>query len=132
MLFCWKRLKQNIFSSKTSVKRTVQFLIENSYFTVGNVLLLYTVDITFRTHPAPFWTNLYFYNCEFKYITHLIRTNKLKDGELHGTFQVIDDLCALNDGGEFDKAFLEIYPTDLELKVEHNGSHSIFLDLRLL
>ena len=26
------------------------------------------------------------------------------------------------------KDFVEIYPTDLELKVEHNGSHATFID----
>ena len=27
------------------------------------------------------------------------------------------------------KDFVEIYPTDLELKVEHNGSHATFIDV---
>ena len=35
----------------------------------------------------------------------------------------------MNDGGEFPKAFLEIYPAELELKVENNGNHATFLDL---
>ena len=35
----------------------------------------------------------------------------------------------LNDDGESGKAFLEIDQTELELKVEHNGSHVTFLDL---
>ena len=35
----------------------------------------------------------------------------------------------MNDVDEFGKAFLEIYPTELELKVEQNGSHATFLDL---
>ena len=34
----------------------------------------------------------------------------------------------LNDDGESGKAFLEIDQTELELKVEHNGSHVTFLD----
>ena len=29
----------------------------------------------------------------------------------------------------WSKEFLEIYPTDLELKVEHNGSHATFIDV---
>ena len=35
----------------------------------------------------------------------------------------------MNDGGEFGKAFLEIQPTELELKVEHNDNYATFLDL---
>lgn len=63
-----------------------------------------------------------------KYITNLI-TNKLWGRRFHCTFRFTDDLCALNDGCKFGKAFLEIYPTDLELKVENNCSHATFLDV---
>ena len=79
--------------------------------------------------PSPFWANLYLYNYEYKYIIALLRTNKLGGRRFHNTFRFIDDLCALNDGCEFGKAFLEKYPTELELNVEHNGSHTTFLDL---
>ena len=44
-------------------------------------------------------------------------------------FWFIDNLCGLNDGGEFGKPFYEIYPTEPELKVEHHRSHPTFLDL---
>ena len=37
----------------------------------------------------------------------------------------------MNDGGEFGKAFLEIQPTELELKVEHNDNNATFLDLNI-
>ena len=47
----------------------------------------------------------------------------------YNTELFIDNLCALNNGGKFGKAFLEIYPAKLELKVEHNGSHATFVDL---
>ena len=47
----------------------------------------------------------------------------------HSISRFIDDLCTFNDCDEFGKAFLELYPTELELKVKHNGSHATFLDL---
>ena len=108
--------------------------MENLYFIVGNVLLLRTVGIPVGIKPAPFWANHYLYesmnpNYESKYITNAIRTDKLRGRQFGSTFQFIVDLCALNDGGEFSKAFLEIYSTELELKVENNGSHATFLDL---
>ena len=34
-------------------------------------------------------------------------------------------------GGEFGNSYKEIYPKELELKLEHNGSHATFLDLDL-
>ena len=43
----------------------------------------------------------------------------------------IDDLNAMNDGGEFERSFKEIYPIELELKKEHGGSSATFLDLQI-
>lgn len=82
--------------------------------------------------PVPFWANLYSHNYESKYITNIIGTNKLRGIQFHSTFWFTDDLSTLYDGGEFGKAFLEIYPTELEFKVEHNGGHAPFLDLAIL
>ena len=35
----------------------------------------------------------------------------------------------MNDSVEFGKTYPEIYPTEIESKVERNGSHATFLDL---
>lgn len=105
------------------------FLIENSYFTVRNILILPTLGILMRIQLALFWGNFYLYNYVSKYITNLIRTNKVRNRRLHSTFRFIEDLGALNDVGEFGRDFYEIYSKELELKMEHNGSHEIFLDL---
>ena len=53
----------------------------------------------------------------------------MKARHFHSTKRFIDDLCALNDGGEFGKVHKDIYPNELELKVEHSGSHASFLNL---
>ena len=79
--------------------------------------------------PAPIWAYLYLNNDEFKNITNLIRTDKLRGRQFHSYFRFIDLLCALNDCGKLGKPFLEIYPTKLELKVEHNSSHATLLDM---
>ena len=34
-----------------------------------------------------------------------------------------------NEGGQFGKDFLEMYPTDLEGNVEYNGTHTTFIDV---
>ena len=91
MAFGRTSLKPIFVISKTSLKRTVQFLTENSYFTVGNVLLLQTVDISMGINSSPLWAKLYLYNWEFKYITNLTRTNKLRGRRFHSSFRFIDD-----------------------------------------
>ena len=90
---------------------------------VSKVLPLPTVGIHMGIDPAAFWANLYLCNFESKCIINLIRTNKLRVSRFHCIFKFIDKIFALNDGGEFVSAFLKIYPTELECKVEHNGSH---------
>ena len=49
--------------------------------------------------------------------------------KFHGCTRFIDDMCCLNDSGEFGKSYNEIYPDDLQLKCEHRGNHATFLDL---
>ena len=62
-------------------------------------------------------------------MTDLISLDELKARHFHSTKIFIDDLCALNDGGEFGKVHKDIYLEELELKVEHSGSHTSFLNL---
>ena len=47
------------------------------------------------------------------------------------TFRFIDDLCAINDDGLFERHHHEIYPPELELKKEHGGERVSFLDLEI-
>ena len=62
MVFGQTSLKPIFVISKTSLKRTAQFLTENSYFTVGIVLLLQTVGISLEINSSPLWAKLYLYN----------------------------------------------------------------------
>ena len=122
-----KRYKQ-YFTNK-SLKATIKNLILNCYFTVGNVVMKQIIGIPMGIDPAPFWANLFLYRYESIYISELIKSDKIKAKKYHGTSRFIDDLCALNDGEEFKNSYKEIYPAELQLKVEHFGDHATFLDL---
>ena len=52
----------------------------------------------------------------------LISSNRVKARYFHFTKHFIYNLYAINDGGEFRKSFLEIYPKKMELKIEHQGN----------
>ena len=41
----------------------------------------------------------------------------------------MDDLIILNDDGEFGREDRNIYPAELELKVEHSGIHATFSNI---
>ena len=62
-------------------------------------------------------------------MSSLIRSNARRAHAFYGCKRYIDDMCCLNDGGEFENSYNLIYPKELELKCEHSGSHATFLDL---
>ena len=53
----------------------------------------------------------------------------VKARHFHSIRRFIDDLCAINDGNEFGRVYRNIYPEELELKLEHSGLHADFLHL---
>ena len=59
----------------------------------------------------------------------LIKEDIARAKKFHGTFRFINDLCALNDGREFQMPYKEIYPKEVVLKLEHSGSHTTFLEI---
>ena len=63
--------------------------------------------------------------------TSLIYFDKIKRKHFHTTKSITDDLCAINDGGEFEKSICEIFPEELRHKVEHQGDHATFLNLEI-
>ena len=87
------------------------------------------IGIPMGIDPAPFWANLFLYTYEEKYVSTTIASDPMKARHFHSTKRFIDDLCAINDGGEFGRVFMNIYPEELELKVEHSGCHASFLNL---
>ena len=115
--------------SKDSLKRAVSRLVTNCYFTVGNCVLRQSIGIPMGIDPAPFWANLYLYFYEETYVSNLIRVDRTKARKFNSTRRFIDDLITINDDGEFGREYRNIYPAELELKVEHSGVHATFLSL---
>ena len=83
--------------SKSAINQAVQFLIENSYFTVGNCILRQSIGIPMGIDPAPFWANLFLYAYESSYMSSLVQTDRAKARLFFLIKRFIDDLCAIND-----------------------------------
>ena len=79
--------------------------------------------------PVPFCANLFSYTYENEYIFELISNDKAKARHFHATKRFIHDLGTLNDGGVFNDVYKDMYPPELQLKVEHCGTHPTFLNL---
>jgi len=117
---------------KTSLKLAINFLLDNCFFRVGNLIFRQVIGIPMGTDPAPFMANLFLYFYENKWATELRKKDLWKARLFSNTFRFIDDLCALNDKGEFEKCCSEIYPPELELKKENLCDQSAsFLDLEI-
>ena len=121
--------KDKRFFTKASLIQAVTFLIKQCYFTVGNLVLKQDIGIPMGIDPAPFWANLFLYFFESKFVQSLISLGSTRAFHFHSVGRFIDDLCAINDREEFLVSYRDIYPPELELKVEHQGTHATFLDL---
>ena len=111
------------------LKEAVKSIVTRCFFAVGNIIMRQTIGIPMGIDPAPFWANLFLYTYEQDYMDYQIHHDKVKARHFHGTQRFIDDLIALNDGGMFGISKDEIYPEELELKIEHSGTRASFLSL---
>ena len=126
----WTKTKhgKNSFT-KSQIKILTSHLIKETYFQIGNLLFKQCIGIPMGIDPAPFWANLHLYSYECSFITGLMSSDKGRAMKFRYATRFIDDECNLNDDGEFGRSFREIYPDNLELKCEHEGTHATFLQL---
>ena len=127
----WSMKKKGVSFSKNTLKTAVRYLIENCFFSVGDRVFKQAIGIPMGIDPAPFWANLFLYTYEESFISSLISSDRVRARHFHAIKRFIDDLIAINDGNEFGKTFKDIYPEELELKVEHSGQHASFLNLHI-
>ena len=120
----WVSLRHasNVTFDKRSLKLAINYLLDNCYFNIGDIVLRQVVGIPMGSDPAPFMANLFLYFYENQYVCDLKKQNLRLACRFSNTFRYIDDLCAIND----------IYPRELELKKENSiGSSATFLDLSI-
>ena len=69
-----------------------------------------SIGIPMGIDPAPFWANLYLYSYEEEFISNLVDSGeKVRARHFHACRRFIDDLCAMNDGGEFGSVGLFLF-----------------------
>ena len=125
----WIREVNNnrICFSKQQMKDAV---LSNCYFTVGPKIFCQIIGIPMGSDPAPFFANLFLYYYESRWMNELKKKDLIGARKLCNIFRFIDDLNAINDAGEFEKHFQDIYPGELELGKENSSNlEASFLDL---
>ena len=96
---------------------------------VGNLLVRQKIGIPMGIDPAPFSSHLFLYTDENEYMSEFISNDKVKACHFHTIKHFIDDLGTLNGVSVFSDAYRDIYPPELQLKVEHSATHATFLNL---
>ena len=87
------------------------------------------IGIPIGIDHASFWANHFLYSYKEEFMRSLIYSHITKASHFRSTKHSIDDLYAINDGGEFGKSLYVIHPKELEVKVEDQGDHAMFLNL---
>ena len=128
----WCHTSKNFVFNKVRLKESVRFLINNSYFQLGECLFQQVIGIPMGSDPAPFFANLFLFYFESEWMERQTKNNFTSAKKFNFMFRFIDDLIAINDMGEFDQFYQEIYPSELELKKETIcDKKASFLDLAI-
>ena len=119
-----KPKNNSCYFDKDSFQKIVQFLIENSIFEVGDILIKQVIGIPMGTDPGPYMANAHLHFYEFSFQELNRKKNYSIARSLNYTFRYIDDVTPINDGGNFWKHIDKIYPADLVLTKENIGNQS--------
>ena len=118
--------------SQQQIKDAVTYLLPNCCFTVGPKIFCQIIGIPMGSYPAPFFSNLFLYFYESKWMNELKKNDLIKARKLCNIFRFIDDLNSINNGGEFESNYSNIYPEELPLgKKNTDKPETSFLDLNI-
>ena len=97
---------------------------------VGTKIFCQIIGISMGSDHASFFDNLFLYFYESKWMNELKKNDLIEARKLCNIFRFIDDLNSMNDGGEFERNYSNIYPEELELGKENTDKHETsFSDL---
>ena len=111
---CVKNIKDNVIClNKQQIKDAAAYPPFNCYFTVGPNIFSQIIRIPMGSDPASFFANIFLYFYESKWMNELKNSNLNKARTLCNIFRFIDHLNSINDGGEFENNYSNIYPEKL-------------------
>ena len=105
----------------------------NGKIILVDILISFILPVFVLPRLHEFMANLFLYYdyYESSYVKKVKNKDLFVARKFRHTVRFIDDLLAINDDGEFEKCFRDIYPEELELKKEHGGNSLAFLELSI-
>ena len=128
--FTNKKTEQTISGAK--LLDMIKWLINNTYFTCGTNVYKQQVGLPMGTDSAPKLANafLFYYEYNFMIKNKYAKYNICRSLNYVCRFQ--DDITVINDNGNFEKSYKEIYPASLELqKVNTLPTEANVLDINI-
>ena len=114
--------------NKCSLKKAMKYVLGIYFFNFVSTLLQGNC-LPLELYQAPFIANIFYFYYENKWKQKTKRRNLIQSRKCSNMFQFIDNLPAINDSGEFENVYHEIYPTELQLKRENcSNKETSFLD----
>ena len=128
----WCKSSKHFTFSITSLKKALEYVIQNCYFSIGSHVFKQIIGIPMGSDPAPYFANLFLFYFEMNWMNKLKKENFVATRKYSNTFRFIDDLITINNGHHFENNIRSIYPPELELKKENTDYTSAnFLDLNI-
>jgi hypothetical protein len=111
----------------------VNFLIDNCYFTCGDLTMKQIIGIPMGLDSAPQIANLLLHEIEFTYFMECLKEKRYHIcRRLSHTFRYIDDITVINGEGVLDEIMKFLYPPCLKLEKVNSVTYSAdVLDLHI-
>ena len=125
--------RKSTFSfNEQSLIDSIIWILDNSYFKVGNLVFKQLIGVPIGVDCGPFIANLTLFFFENRFLEKQYKVDYKSAVKLNGTYRLIDDITSINSDGYFEKYYSSIYPDTLELKKENTGDQvANVLDLHL-
>ena len=132
--FAWvNKTKENTFRfDEKSLLESIDFLMDNCYFTLGDMIFKQIIGVPMGVDPGPYIANLTLWFYENKYLERLYKLDYFCAKRLNNSFRLIDDITSINSDGIFHSHAQNIYPSSLILNKENESDFSAnVLDLNI-
>jgi hypothetical protein len=123
---------ENADYDKSDLVKMVEFVVMNTFFTMGDTLYKQVHGIPMGTDCAPQLANLFLHSLEHKFMMNNFRSRQRMTMQMNHTYRYIDDLTVINGKDTMDKIKKEIYPQYLELlRVNDSLNKADVLDITI-
>lgn len=128
-----QKSENGIYFTCSTLVSMVNWLIDNTYVTIGNKVFKQTVGIPMGTDCAPYLANLFLFSFEFRFMNENLKSKNFDIlHKFNRCCRYIDDLLTINNDGLMKDYYKKIYPPELKLSSDDTSDKEAnYLDLHL-